>query len=110
MAMSTAPTTFLVDDIVPTICDLKGLAGKADLTIHRLTDTHHGATLRILGHAAEYLVETRILMTSNGQADAEAIHLLMRLSREIFDEYANGVAVRGRFHDWVIDRIVQRYD
>ena len=119
MAMSTIPTPASVDDIVPTFCDLKDPtsctfsvdpAGKADITIHRRTGTHHGATLRILGHAAEYLVDSRKFLTSAGKADAEAVYILMRLSREIFEEYAEGVAVGRRLHDWVMDRMVRRYD
>jgi hypothetical protein len=85
-----------------------GAESKADLTIHRRTDTHHGATLRLLGHAAEYLVELRILEASERKANQEAVHILMKLSREIFEEYAEAVAVRKRFHDWMMDRIVER--
>ncbi|HEX7158412.1 MAG TPA: hypothetical protein VF214_05345, partial [Edaphobacter sp.] len=67
--------------------------GNVDLTIHRRTDTHHGVTLRLLGHAAEYLVESRMFAASDSKADQEAVHILMRLSREIFEEYAEGVRV-----------------
>ena len=83
-------------------------SGKADLTIHRRTDTHHGSTLKTLGHAAEYLAESRRFMMTAGKADREAVHILMRLSREIFEEYAQGIAVRKRFQDWVMDQVVQR--
>lgn len=83
-------------------------SGRPDLTIHRKTDTHHGATLQILGHAAEYLLESRRYLMSAPGGDAEAIHILMRLSREVFDEYAEAAAVRTRFHDWVMDQVTRR--
>ena len=68
-----------------------------DLTIHRVTRTHHGRTLLMLGHAAEYLADSR-RFSARGRAtdsDNEAIHILMGLSRTVFDEYADG-ASKGR--------------
>lgn len=116
-AMSTTPAPILVGNAAPAQCELNALpfaffpvdpSGRADLTIHRRTDTHHGSTLQILGHAAEYLADSRMFMMTAGNADQEAIHILMRLSREVFEEYAEGVSVRKRFHDWVMDRMVER--
>lgn len=49
-----------------------------------------------------------MFMRTARKADQEAIHILMRLSREVFEEYAEGVSVRKRFHDWVMDRMVER--
>jgi hypothetical protein len=54
-------------------------------TIHRVSTTHHGKTLRTLGHAAEYLASSGVAPSSS---EREAIHILMRLSREVFDDYA----------------------
>lgn len=85
-------------------------AGKVDLTIHRRTKTHHGQTLRLLGHAAEYLVESRRFMMSAGRADDEAVRILMRLSREIFEEYAENETGNRGFGDWIMDRMVKLYD
>lgn len=56
---------------------------------------HHGRTLLMLGHAAEHLADSRrfVLGEERGVAPVdEAIHLLMRLSRGVFEEYAEGVA------------------
>lgn len=115
--MSTTPAPVLVGNAAPAHCELNAPpfasftvdpAGRADLTIHRRTDTHHGSTLQILGHAAEYLTGSRMFMRTARKADQEAIHILMRLSREVFEEYAEGVSVRKRFHDWVMDRMVER--
>jgi hypothetical protein len=71
-----------------------GLADVPDLTIHRITKTHHGRTLVSLGHAAEYLANSRrfLLREKMNDSDNEAIHLLMSLSRRVFDEYAEGVS------------------
>lgn len=111
------PMAIPVDQQVPILGELSAPAcaplpvdrtGKVDLTIHHRMDTHHGANLRILGHAAEYLVESRRFMMSASKADNEAVHILMLLSRQIFDEYAEAVAFRKRFHDWLMDRTVQR--
>jgi hypothetical protein len=106
-ASDLASAVYEMDTPVPLMFPV-GARSKADLTIHRRTDTHHGATLRLLGHAAEYLVESRMLKPSDHKANQEAVHILMRLSREIFEEYAEAVAVRKRFHDWLMDQIVER--
>ncbi len=61
-----------------------------DLTIHRITETHHGRTLLTLGHAAEYLADSRrfLFPETSTEADDEAIHILMELSSQVFTEYA----------------------
>jgi hypothetical protein len=74
-----------------------------DLTIHRVTRTHHGRTLLMLGHAAEYLADSR-RFSARGRvidSDNEAIHILMGLSRTVFDEYAGGTS-----KGWRLDRLV----
>jgi hypothetical protein len=79
------------------------LSNTPDLTIHRITRTHHGRTLLMLGHAAEYLADSR-RFSARGRAtnsDNEAIHILMGLSRNVFDEYAHS-ASKGRR----LDRLV----
>ena len=37
----------------------RAVSSAGDLTIHRITETHHGRTLLTLGHAAEYLANSR---------------------------------------------------
>ena len=85
--------------------------GDPDLTIHRHTSSHHGKALRILGHAAEYLVATRAFFTSQTEAtaDREAVQILMRLSREVFEEYAAITIHRRPVTDWVMNRAVRIY-
>jgi hypothetical protein len=108
--MSTAPSPRL---IVPALADRSvchavalsagnTLVAAPDLTIHRITETHHGRTLLLLGHAAEYLATSRFLSgkTMSG-AEEEAIHILMTLSRRVFDEHAEEASGRRR-----LDRLV----
>jgi hypothetical protein len=85
-----------------------------DLTIHRITRTHHGRTLLRLGHAAEYLANSRRYSAgylSSGrfdyEADADAIHILMRMSRTVFDELAEQGRLHCRVQDWLVARVVR---
>lgn len=80
-----------------------------DLTIHRITETHHGRTLLTLGRAAEYLVNSRRYSTGmlDREAEVEAVHLLMESSRSVFEEYAERRTLQRRFQDWVIERAVR---
>jgi hypothetical protein len=75
-----------------------------DLTIHRVTKTHHGRTLLMLGHAAEYLADSRRFLFNEPvpDADDEAIRILMRLSRSVFEEYAGIVSGKGRLEELMI--------
>ena len=75
-------------------------ASAGDLTIHRITETHHGRTLQTLGHAAEYLMNSRRYSTRSPrkmeyEADVEAIHILMGVSRAVFEDYAGRRACIG---------------
>jgi hypothetical protein len=57
----------------------------------------------MLGHAAEYLVNSRRFLV-RGKANAgdnEAVHILMGLSRCVFDEYAEGAST-GRGLDGLV--------
>jgi hypothetical protein len=83
---------------------------RRQLTIHRRTISHHGSTLRILGHAAEYLTDLQTLSIESPDAgDCEAIHILMRLSREVFDEYAQLTRQHHPVTDWIMNRAIRVY-
>lgn len=76
---------------------------KVNLTIRRISKTHHGRTLQILGHAAEYLVRSRRFLTMPASAaDDEAIRILRRLSSTVFREYAESTRVRRPVEDFVM--------
>jgi hypothetical protein len=82
---------------------------RADLTIHRITNSHHGRTLLLLGHATEYLANSRrfTMLQVDDSADEEAIHILMGLSRKVFEEFAEQATEKRRIGDWVIDRVAR---
>ena len=83
-----------------------------DLTIHRITRTHHGRTLLTLGHAAEYLVNSRRYSTEkiDHASNVEAVHILMELSRSVFDEFAERRTLSRRFEQWLIGQAVQLFE
>ncbi len=62
-----------------------------------------------LGHAAEYLVNSRRYSSRkmDREAEVEAIHILMGASRTVFEEYAERRSVRRRLEDWVVERVVR---
>jgi len=91
----------------PSLSAGRAVSSVGDLTIHRITETHHGRTLLTLGHAAEYLANSQRYSTRKMDGDAEAIHLLMAASRAVFEEYAARPSVRRRLEDWVVERTVR---
>jgi hypothetical protein len=81
------------------------------LSIHRITRTHHGRTLLTLGHAAEYLANSRRFRTDEEDgADEEAIHILMSLSREVFDDFAERLPMHRRVERWLMDWVIGLID
>jgi hypothetical protein len=96
----------------PSLSQGRAVSRVGDLTIHRITSTHHGRTLLTLGHAAEYLASSRRYSTEKVDhgANVEAIHTLMELSRSVFDEFAERRVVSRRLEDWLIDRAVQLFE
>jgi hypothetical protein len=66
-----------------------------------------GHALESLGHAVEYLVDSR--MWQRGEFDEkshdEAVQVLMQLSRAVFAECPEVVPFGQRFRDWVNDRV-----
>ena len=93
----------------PSLSEAREASSVGDLTIHRITNTHHGRTLLTLGHAAEYLRSSRSFSTraADREASVDAVHILMGLSRAVFDEYAGMQAGSRRFEDWVVGRAVR---
>jgi hypothetical protein len=63
----------------------------------------------MLGHAAEYLGDSRRFLVRGKATDSDndAIHVLMGLSRSVFDEYAEG-ASKGRGLDGLVLGCVAR--
>jgi hypothetical protein len=96
----------------PSLSGGRAVSSSGDLTIHRITSTHHGRTLLTLGHAAEYLANSRRYSTQkyDHTADVEAIHILMGLSRSVFEDFAGRPALHRRVQDWVVERAVRLFD
>jgi hypothetical protein len=95
--------------LFPSLSAGREASSAGDLTIHRITETHHGRTLLTLGRAAEYLVNSRRYSTKvfDRGAEVEAVHLLMGLSRSVFEEYAERRSLQRRFQDWLVERTVR---
>jgi hypothetical protein len=93
---------------VPSFSQGRAVTSVGDLTIHRITSTHHGRTLLTLGHAAEYLANSRRYSTEkvDHAANVEAIHILMELSRSVFEDFADRRTINRRFEDWLIEGAV----
>ena len=113
MATAAFPGALRPSLVQRVVRDLPGaLAGtpakeSADLTIHRITQTHHGRTLLILGHAAEHLANSRQFAVggSRDRDIAEAVHILMGLGRTVFEEFAERNTRRRRVEQWLIGRV-----
>jgi hypothetical protein len=97
---------------LPSLSQGRAFSGAGDLTIHRITSTHHGRTLLTLGHAAEYLANTRRYSAEkvDHAANVEAIHILMELSRSVFDDFAERRTLSRRFEDWLIGGAVRLFE
>jgi hypothetical protein len=56
--------------------------------VRRRGNSEQGRALEILGHAVEYLVDSRLFLVDQTQAKAEqdAVQILMRMSRAVFLE------------------------
>lgn len=74
--------------------------------IRRQPDMQQGRALEILGHAIEYLVDSRMFLTSEPVtlADLEAGHILKQLSRTVFDECREVVPLSRRLSHWLSRR------
>jgi hypothetical protein len=65
-----------------------------------------GRALEALGHAVEYLVDSRLFHAGelNPVDEHEAVQILMRLSRAVFAECPEVVSLRRRMRQWVAQR------
>ncbi len=73
--------------------------------VRRRGSLQQGQALETLGHAVEYLVDSRMFLVEVGAGeqnqDQEAIQILMRLSRAVFLECPEVVPIRRRMGRWV---------
>ena len=69
-----------------------------------------GRALETLGHAVEYLVDSRLFHSGdhNQEDEQEAVQILMRMSRAVFAECLEVISLNRRFRRWVADRFLSR--
>ena len=96
----------------PSLSQGRAVSREGDLTIHRITSTHHGRTLLTLGHAAEYLADSRRYSTEkvDHASNIEAIHILMEASRSVFEDFAEPRTLNHRLEQWLIGRAVRLFE
>ena len=75
--------------------------------VRRRPTREQGQALEILGHALEYLVDSRMCLSKERKtkADGDAIHLLSSCSREVFATCAEVVPFRQRVKTWIVARL-----
>jgi hypothetical protein len=75
--------------------------------VRRRSSVQQGRALEILGHAVEYLIDSRMFLVDQPatRADAEATQILMLLSREVFFECAAVVPPARRLKLWIAERL-----
>jgi hypothetical protein len=83
--------------------DLFRDAASRKRVIRRRPNQQQGRALEKLGHAVEYLVDSRmaLIYEPSTRADAEALDILMRLSRCVFSECEEIIPVGRRLKAWM---------
>ncbi len=70
----------------------------------RRTTPQQGRALEMLGHAVEYLVDSRLPDGGPLPSENQAIRILMACSRAVFEESEAAVSVHQRVGSWVQTR------
>lgn len=80
---------------------------QAQIVVRRRPSPLQGRSLEKLGHSIEYLVDSRLFITSalDNRAEHEAVQILMGASRAIFSECAEIVPLRRQFSRWMEQRL-----
>ena len=73
--------------------------------LRRRTTPQQGRALEILGHAIEYLVDSRLFDQWQTPADAAAVHLLMERSRAVFADCAEIVPWHQRVQQALVKKL-----
>lgn len=76
---------------------------RSKLSIRRRPSQVQGRALEKVGHSIEYLIDSRLFITSglDDRAEHEAVQVLMSASRAVFSECAKIVSLRHQFSRWV---------
>lgn len=74
----------------------------------RRNTPQQGRAIELLGHAIDYLVDSRLHEGGPQRTDNQAIRILMACSRAVFEEGAVIVPVHQRVSHWVQHRLRRR--
>jgi hypothetical protein len=63
--------------------------------------------IEVLGHAVEYLIDSRMFLTETPytKAEEEAVQILMRANRSVFESCAEVLPVGVRVGNWMRDLV-----
>lgn len=75
----------------------------------RRTTPQQGRALEMLGHAIEYLVDSRLPEGGPTAADNRALRILMACSRDVFEESVAVVPMHQRIHEWMQGQFRKRH-
>lgn len=104
-----APESCQAESVEPEFLRVGEPRGGA-VAIRRRGTQDQGRALEALGHAVEYLVDSRLfdLGERNVRDEHEAIQIMMRMSRAIFSECSEVVSIRKRMRRWIVERFSSR--
>ena len=76
-------------------------------SVRRRGSIEQGRALETLGHAVEYLIDSRMFQLGevNQRDENEAVQILMRMSRAVFEECPEVVPIRQRLKRWFVDHV-----
>lgn len=77
--------------------------------VRRRTNPQQGRALEVLGHAIEYLVDSRLPEGGVSKAENQALRMLMACSRSVFEDGVEVAPVRQRVHAWVQGHLRKRH-
>ncbi|ADW69235.1 hypothetical protein [Granulicella tundricola] len=101
----------LMQDHIPVPLNLKNTMFVERRRTMRRGNMEQGRALEMLGHAVEYLVDSRLFGVDERtvKSNQEAVQILMRLSRAVFSECPEVVPVGRKFNLWMrgmVDKVI----
>jgi hypothetical protein len=110
--MSTAPFPgaypFTVSDVAAQ--HLAAAVSEApELPVRRRANVEQARAIQKLGHAMDHLIYSRMFLTDamTVKAEGEAIHILMTLRREVFQECERIVSEEHQVKRWLMERLTR---
>lgn len=74
--------------------------------IVRRPTREQGIALEVLGHAIEYIMDSRMNFTESTPEDAAAIRLMIAASQQVFSECALHIPLHRRMKHWAKARLL----